>query len=235
MSQEAVTVEELKQRMVAASKPQSAPAADQPSKPRMSAERLAEIDKFHADMAALNTPVVEEKIDLGPLPDAAKKKKVPAELTGVPRTLYEDDRLRKIIEGKCQPLDLGDLIMTGRVTQVVPVLPGKLTITYQSLLGKESFWLEKTVAQQGLGDILARNAWSIYARLVMAVSAINGKQFEPHVDDAGNVDQEAYEKKYAQVMRMSERVLEVMIANLSWFDTRVNKLIENDFEALKNG
>lgn len=228
-----VDLEQIKAR--SAEQPARAPAPEQVVRRAMPSELAQQAEQFQRDFAAANAPVVEEKIDLGPLPDAVKKKRPEANLPAVPRSLVEDSKLRDAIEARCAALDLGDLIMAGRVTQVVPVIPGKLTVTFQSLLGRESFWLEKEVGKQGISDYMARNAWLIYARLAMSVSAINGKQFDSTTSEDGAVDDDAFAKKHDKLMKMSERILDTMLANLAWFDARVNKLLEDDFAALKNG
>lgn len=226
-------VAELKRRAAAAVDASAQPLED--AKPRLSPALAAEAARFVADATALNVKEAQpERIDLGPLPDQAKRK-VQAQRPAVPGLLFEDNALRDAIERQCQPLDLGDLIVTGRVSQLVPVIPKKLTVTYQSLLGRESFWIERAAPTKGLTDVVSRGSWVVYARLTLSVTAIGGKQFEQITDDAGNVDDEKFERKFNHLMRMGERVLDVLLANLGWFDARVARLVENDFEALKNG
>jgi hypothetical protein len=80
-----------------------------------------------------------------------------------------------------------------------------------------------------------RGTWISHARLTMMVKAINGKVLEPHINKNGEIDTEAFDRKLVAVLRMGDRVVELLLINMTWFNFRVEALFDDDFEALKNG
>lgn len=227
----AVSVDDLKSRLIAHD---TAPAPEmRPMGRQMPAALLAEAERFQADLVEANAP--EERIDLGPLPPAAKSKVDEAkkkQLRNIPGLRFVDEALQKAIEGRCTEMDFSDLVMTGRVQQVVPIIPKKLEVGFQSLLGTESYWIERTA----LSEVEPmQGAWSAYARLALSVTSINGKAVEPHLGRDGKVDDEAVERKQAALMKMPDSMVRLLLVNLNWFGARVEDLYDRDFEALKNG
>ena len=182
-------------------------------------------------LTSTNTPV--QKIDLGPLPEDARKKiaGVEDDIGGRKANTPLDQILKEKAERACAPMDFGELIMTGRVQQDVPVLPGKLKVTFQSLTGAESYWIERMMSEQPTE--LGRS-WAVYMQLAMTVHAVNGTMREPFNID-GKIDRSILERRLALLMKMNTRLIELLIANMFWFFDRVNSLYDNDFESIKNG
>jgi len=189
----------------------------------------SQLSSLEREMAELNAPA--QKIDLGPLPEAAKKKVAGVEDDTIKKTTPLDQLLKEKTEKACAPMDFGELIMTGRVQQDVPVLPGKLRVTFQSLTGAESYWIERMVVEQP-ADI--SRAWAVYMQLAMSVHAVNGTPREPF-NVEGKIDRGVLDRRLALLMKMNTRMIELLIANMFWFFDRVNALYENDFESIKNG
>lgn len=220
--------------------PQQRPAAD---KPKISAERQAEIDRFTTAYAQENAP--EIRVPFAAAADPNVKAATPAPEAPAPReqfrSTFDTPERKAWVEANCTAMDFGELILTGRVTQNVPLLKGKMTVRYQSLLGEETFWMEQRArdmvgAQQSA--VPGAMAWSVYARLALSVQLVNGSPLTSHITqngDAITIDAEAVEKRVHQVLRLGERVVELMLVNQSWFEERVTKLFEDDFESLKNG
>jgi len=152
------------------------------------------------------------------------------------QTPSDNPNVRKAIEDHCSEMDFADLIITGRVSQEVPILPGKLECEYQSLLASENFWIEREAEKQGTSDWALRS-WMGYARLALSLVAINGKSIGSlgSAPKKGEIDRAAFEDKFQKIMNMGEKPIEYLLVNLSWFNDRVDRLSESDFEQLKNG
>ncbi|MFZ4580591.1 MAG: hypothetical protein ACOYOB_19575 [Myxococcota bacterium] len=233
-------IDELKARMEPPAAPlppataQVAVKRDLPDALRLQMEGLeAALAAQAAAAAAAAVPV--PKTDLGPLPEKLRKKapEVGETETGGRRDAFTSTKLREAIEKKCQPMDFGDLILTGRVLQRVPVLPGKLNVTYQSLLAHETYWIEREAVRRS-DSPAGRSVWSVYARLALSIVDVNGTKLVDHLVD-GKVSSDSFDEKFDRLMNLGDRTLELMFVNLSWFDKRVDKLYEDDFELLGNG
>lgn len=227
--EERPTLEDFQPRVKSGGAPQQAQA--NPVGRKLPSELQQQLSSLEKDMIEANKP--EQKIDLGPLPDAARKKiaGVEDDMAGSRQTTPLDQILKEKTERACAPMDFGELIMTGRVQQDVPVLPGKLKITFQSMTGGESYWIERMMSEQPAE--LGRS-WAVYMQLAMTVHAVNGTPREPFNVD-GKIDRGILERRLALLMKMNTRMIELLIANMFWFFDRVNALYDNDFESIKNG
>ncbi len=153
------------------------------------------------------------------------------------RNTNADNReVRLAIEERCEEMDFADLVLTGRVTQNVPILPGKLEVVYQSLKASENFWVERQAEKEALSDWALRS-WMGYARLTLSLMSVNGKAYRPVYKESSSrvIDEKLFKEKFELLMDMGEKPIEYMLVNLNWFGDRVDRLSDNDFEQLKNG
>jgi len=148
-------------------------------------------------------------------------------------TAYDCRKTRLKIESLCTPMDFGELVVSGRVTQKVPVIPDKFFITYQSLTGAEEYWLSEN-APKDKDDSIPPIVWLGYHRVTFMVRAINGSDLPSHLVD-GKIDPAAVQKKMERILSIGDKLLDRMMANMHWFNYRVDKLIDEDIETLKNG
>lgn len=199
--------------------------------------QLQQLESALAAQAA-EPPLI--KIDMGPTPENVRVALAAAQAPAVTTRQgdFDTPELRAAVERRCQPMDFGDLVLSGRVLQKVPVLPGKLVVTFQSLVGGETFWVERTVGKQDL-DRMSRGAWMIYARLALTLVEVNGQRLPTHGGTGAGtpvaVDDKLFDEKLARVMLLGERIIEMLIVNMTWFEHRVGQLFEDDFDRLKNG
>lgn len=206
-----------------------------PQESRISKETKKQVAEFSRDMHRLaeeEAKKAEERVDLGPLPEGVASEA--KDDMFYRNTSFDNAKVRAAIESKCGEMDFADLIMTGRVIQDVPILKGKLHVTFQSLLGSETFWAERHAADYSNTDWALRS-WMGYARLTMSITSLNGSEFSDHKNKSGEVTKELFDRKYTEVMALGEKVIELLFVNLTWFNDRVEKLYQNDFELLKNG
>jgi len=196
--------------------------------------------------AALNqvnaSPPKEEPVDLGELPEEVKKRQEEEKARRQQEdvvyryTAVDNPDVRAAIEARCTPMDFGDLLMTGRVGQEVPILPGKLTARFKSLKASETWWIEREMAQAFVSTFAA-NTWLGYAKLVFSLESVNGEFFPPieTAENSKDPNKDQFQVKFDRVFDYAEPVLELLMLNYMWFNDRVKELYRNDFDLLKNG
>jgi len=219
--------------------PAPIPKRGQDDGPRIREETHKQVAQFSKEMHRLAEEESRKaqaepasKVDLGPLPEGVAAQQ--EDTVFYRNTSFDNPKVRAAIEGKCREMDFGDLILSGRVLQDVPIISGKLEATFQSLLGSETFWIEKHASEYGSTDWAVRS-WLGYARLAISLRELNGTSLPDHRDKDGNIDKAYFDEKYSRVMALGEKVIELLFVNLGWFNDRVERLYQNDFELLKNG
>ena len=152
------------------------------------------------------------------------------------KDLLNNDEQRKLIEERLVELDLTDLIMKGRINQVVPIVPGKFEPEFQSMTGDEDLALKRLVMEEtktlGATAPYMLDKFSIMSTAV-GVYAINKKPLPSHLDEKGNWSDENFRKKFNLFARYPFHMIASIGVNYFWFDIRVRKLFVA--EKLKNG
>ena len=208
-------------------------------KPKLKPETAAQVNEFAQAFAEANKPPPEEpsvertEIDIVPDNTSLTEEDTKLDTVFYRNTTYDNKQVRKEIESGCTEMDFADLVLTGRVVQRVPILPGRFGVTFQSLLGYEDFWVQSNATSYS-SDEWSSQSWMGYARLAMSTIDINGTEMGNHSKN-GAVDRDLFEKKFEVLMSKGTRLLEYMLVNLNWFFDREKQLWENDFELLKNG
>jgi hypothetical protein len=152
------------------------------------------------------------------------------------KDLLNNEEQKQIIEARLSPLDLGSLVVTGRVTQLVPVVPGKFEPEFQSYSGDEDLMIKRLIGEEAKGlDLTDRYLIDKYTvmGLTIAVKAINRLQFQDYRNASGDFDPEAFWAKYRVISRFDYHMLASLTVNWFWFDMRVRQLFKA--EALGNG
>ena len=198
------------------------------NKPRISKETDQQVSDFLRDSQELNSE--QARVELEELPEGVN---VREDRVYYQNNAYDNPRVRRSIESRCNEIDFSELVLNGRVTQRVPIIEGKLEIELQSLTGKETFWIQREAEKAALSDMTIAS-WAGYARLAMSLVSINGNKMPGYIKD-GEIQKPGFEAQLDSVMGHSEITLRVLLTNLSWFMDRVEGLLDNDFELLKNG
>ena len=170
------------------------------------------------------------KVDLGETPEGVSSN---YETVFYRNTPIDNPRVRSLVEKRCSELSFSDLILEGFVSQEVEVMPGKLIASYRSLKASDNLWLERqaTVSEETYEKV----EWIGYGRLVLSLQSINGEELPTVLDDNGSLNTRAFELKKHKIMSYPEKVVEILLVNLAWFEDRVGQLFVNDYEKLKNG
>lgn len=152
------------------------------------------------------------------------------------KDLLNNDDQRKVIEERLQPLDLTDLIMKGRIRQVVPVVPGKFEPEFQSMTAEEDLALKRLVMEEtkslGATAPYMVDKFSVMSAAV-GVIAINKKPLPSQLDESGNWDDDLFRKKFNLFVKFPFHMIASIGVNYFWFDVRVRKLFVA--EKVKNG
>ena len=143
------------------------------------------------------------------------------------KDIINNDEQREVIEKRCKPLDITDLIMSGFVTQRVPIIPGKFEPEFRSMSGDEDLAIKRLVMAESKGvEVSERYLLDKFSMMSVTVGlfAVNGNPTPSHQDAKGNFDEEAFWKKFAIVTKYPFHMLASLGVNYFWFDIRVRKL-----------
>lgn len=131
---------------------------------------------------------------------------------------------RKLIESRCDPLDLSDLLVHREIRQVVPIVPGKFEPTFRSLSGSEDLFLKKLIGEDNGADRYILDKFSMM-NLCAGLFALNGKELPTHLNKNGLPDKELFNKKFEMLMQFPLTILSDLAVNFHWFDKRVRALL----------
>ena len=222
-------------KSITSSEPEAVPDPEE-KKPRMKPETLKQIQEYAKDVEEMRKEEEEvDRVEIDKLPDDYVPQPGDSDDPIYYRNTPSDNpEIRKEIESRCREMDFSDLVLTGRVHQTVPILSGKLQVKYRSLLASENFWIERRAEGEATTDWGIRS-WMGYARLALSIESINGNEFDPYVIKGEDIDNDLFNKKFKKVMNMGEKLVELLLIHLHWFNDRVDRLYADDFEKLKNG
>ncbi len=148
--------------------------------------------------------------------------------------------IRKAIESRLPQLDLDELLFRGYVTQVVPIIPGKLIVQYRSLNDTDTSWCETTALRESmeLHGGLQRVAAVRSSRLALAMSVMDiNQQAMPRLtmaDKSPTARKDIFERAELLTNSYSAPMINAMTVNMVWFNSRVIKLL-NDAIFLGHG
>ena len=151
------------------------------------------------------------------------------------KDLLNNDDQRKIVEERLKPLDLSELIMNGRISEVIPVRPVHYEPELQSLTGEEELALKRLLMEERKNleapDRYLLDKYQLMT-IACALKAVNKTTFPPHLDDKGKFNDERFWAKFNRVLQMPFHMLASIGVHYYWFDIRVRKLFVA--ERLKN-
>lgn len=152
------------------------------------------------------------------------------------RDVLNNDSQREIIEKRLKPLDIVEVIMKGRVSQTVPIVPDRFEATFQSYKGEEDLqikrWITGEIKTLEGPDRYFEDKYSLMG-LTIAIKAVNRTPLPDCYNADGELDEEMFWAKYKMVSRFDFHMLSSLHVNWIWFDARVRKLFVA--EELGNG
>jgi hypothetical protein len=213
------TVELLKMQADQTQATQPEPNKQEQQAPGVNKQKLAESEEEIAS---------ENRIDLADLPLDA--------IAALRDDMIYNDKRRKEIEARLQPLDIADLVTRREIQQEVAVIPNKLIYTLRTMNEQELLFCMQYVYEFPGSARYVEELLNM-ARLVCGFMALNGRMLPDHRKKAGTLDEEvdkdAFVRKLKLVTLYPTNLIADLGANYHWFVGRVNKLFSA--ETLKNG
>ena len=198
----------------------------QPEQTQISSSTAAGLQAVAEATANAAPPPSEDVLDAMPAPKAEAKAEVEEELD-------EQEQIKRAVSKRItQAIDIGEYLINGEVTQLVPIIPGKLEVTFRSVTDMEEAYVDAQLSKNR--DATARvflrhsNEWALAFHIV----AVNGHKW-PATMVNGEINEAALEKRKAHVRKLSSPVFQLITQNLVWFLERVTKGLT--LEVLGNG
>jgi hypothetical protein len=191
-----------------------------PTGPTLSKKTLDGLESLATQMRAESQNVAEDEEDAPPPPPPPPPKS-------------PEERMREAVESRCEPLDISSYLMSGEMSQTVPIVPGKLFVTFRTVTDQEEVYVDSKLA--GLKDATERqflrsmNEWS----LIFFVHSLNGEAWPSVFDKSGGISEKAIELRTRRVQQLPSSIFNLISQNLEWFLDRVAKALT--LEALGNG
>jgi len=148
----------------------------------------------------------------------------------------DNPRMRQQVEKRLEEIDVDFSTPGGRITQTVSIVPGKLTVMFQSVSLEEDDYLRDLYSVPAAITMEFMNSNPRSARkyfqgkFIMGVCKINNEELVEHMMD-GKVEDKKYHEKEQQVRRYNVPFIELMVANYNWFEDRLRKATV--YQALK--
>ena len=143
---------------------------------------------------------------------------------------------KKLIEGRLEELDLTDLIMRGRISQVVPIVPGKLAYTFRSMDTGDDMAIKRIIASE-TNTVASPGRYYLdrfsLMTMVAGLTHVNGQPLPEHLDGDGKWSDAQFMKKLDWMMVRPLHMTASVGVNHGWFEMRVRKLFVA--EKVKNG
>lgn len=150
--------------------------------------------------------------------------------------MLQNEEQKQIVEDRLSPLDLGDIVINGFITQIVPIIPGKFEPEYQSLTAEDDLGIKRLIVNEAnalrVDDRYLLDKFAIMG-VTCALRSINRKPLPDHRDDKGNFDDGKFWEKFNKVVKFPLQMLASLGVHYFYFDVRVRKLFVA--EKIKNG
>jgi len=150
--------------------------------------------------------------------------------------ILNNDEQRQLIEARCQPLTLDQMLMDGCSRQVVPIIPGQFEPEFQTMSTEDEMAIRRLIIDEAqafvMPDKYVVDRYSLMS-LSVGLKAINGSQFPTHLDPEGNFNDELFLKKFKMVCRLPFQMIASLAINFFWFEARARMLFKAS--KIKNG
>jgi hypothetical protein len=163
-------------------------------------------------------------------------------MSQVRKDALNNDEQRKIIDARVRPIDLAKGIATGEFTQVVPIHPNILEVTYRSPSAFElqsiRVLLVKICAEDPTKETVSHELYtvmSLAASIVQISTDASNEKWPAHYTfgTRHSFDEEVFLYRVNKLLAMSGPLLHCIAVHGSWFDTRVRDALK--VSELKSG
>lgn len=162
-------------------------------------------------------------------------------IRGAREDVIQNERERLAVAKRCGEIDLAQGLVTGEFTQVVEIVPEKLSVRYRCLTSGENTELRLYLYDQVAADRrranLAADLLALY-QTVASVVSINKHAYHKHMvpGEHGHLtfQKEIFEQKLHAFMAFPLPLIASLSTHGGWFEQRVRQLFATT-DAIKNG
>lgn len=140
------------------------------------------------------------------------------------KNLLGNKQRKDLIESRCEPMDLMDLIINKEIRQVVPIMPGKYYPTFRSIGGDEDLEVKRLLSSAKGSSTYLLSRMTLM-NLTCGLYALNGKELQSHLDKNGDFSEELFDAKFKNITKYPMSVLMDLAVNYTWFDERTKQLV----------
>lgn len=212
----------------------------QPEKKEPKADILKVADAFEKGVedsikkANKEKEEVKEEKDLSKLPEPDDSYYYDS--VGTKRPNIYSNKRRKEIEKRLKPISVEDIILRRRVSQLIPIIPGKFEIVLRDTTGKEDKFIKDLIAKFSMEKEQETTTASVHARMALyyitfALQEINGtpltnvsiKKDPPSEDEI-----KEFNTKLDFISDYPDDFIEEINAQMIWFRDRVKRTITTE-------
>lgn len=190
------------------------------------------------DLKDLTREQIRELFDVGEL-DAATIEQI----AYPDRVADKGNALRSAVEARLKPLDIGQYLMNGFMTQEVMVIPATeshlgLRVTFKTISEEVEYVCDRMIAKavkDAGGKISDReyNRLEMHVSLAVYIDKFQDSKWPPILDASGRVSDDALDTRLANVRKLPTFTAGQIANNLRWFIDRSLRTISS--EILGNG
>jgi len=176
---------------------------------------------------------VEQPISSPPPQPTSKEESVVDEQEEV-EDLTQEEKLKRAIEGRLDAIDIGEYLMSGEVKQEIPIIPGKLVVTFKTVSDLEESFVDNKISIEpsSMSNRQFLRKMNELA-LVIHIYSVNGHKWPSLINGDGTINDESVESRLKHIRKLSSPIFNLMTQNLAWFTDRVNDCLTAS--ALGNG
>jgi hypothetical protein len=145
--------------------------------------------------------------------------------------ILKNPEQRKIVEARLAPLDIGELIMTNKIQQKVPILLKRFVPTFESMDTDTELRLKQLLVKEAK-SIAVTEAYLLDKYAVMTTTAgtvaINGMPTPSMYDNNGDFNEDLFWEKFAWMLKRNIHMIASLGIHYAWFEQRVRKLFVAD-------
>jgi len=150
-----------------------------------------------------------------------------------PPELTQEQKLRKAVEARLDPIDIGQYLSGGNLTQRVPIIPEKLEVVFRSVTDEEEVYVDSRLTDEGEMSIREFNRRSSEWALAMHVHSLNGTKWPKIFKNDETINEESVKMRMKRVRKLHTPLFQLLLVNMGWFMERANMALT--LEALGNG
>lgn len=221
------------------SRMQPAPGHNRPPPSSLSDQTVKDLEGLAAAQPAPqelpedeNEPVWDEATVRKVLDVSATKANRILEILNPEEAKTPEEIERRTVEGRLREIDIGQFLMNGVTTQIVPIIPAHLVVAYQTISDELEVFIDEELAKEAAeirrkrgadGDISQReyirrsNEWA----LAVHVQSYKGTAWPASLNADGTVNRDSMQQRLRKVRALPSPVLPFLTRNLGWFLDRV--------------